>query len=302
MGQARIAIAAGDYRLTAAPGRGGSILALTWREQQVLREAAGADVLDVGCFPLVPWSNRIAGGRFDWNGRAITLSPNFPTVDPRNPLHGFGWLSEWTVTEAVADLLRMEHVCPGGEWPWAYRAELVYALGDAGLTSRLALTNLAAEPMPAGLGFHPYFPRSAETCYLGLHRGEWESGTDGLPIRLDERERAIDWWNGKAVGARAVDTVYTGRECALLLCWPDRGLALRIDCSDNLSCTSVYVPEGADWFCVEPVSHITDAVNRARDRAGDKDGMVVLQAGETMVAELRWQASEIDRESSDTED
>ena len=177
-------LAAGDYRLVVAPSRGGSILSFEWRGQPLMRESAGSTILDVACFPLVPYSNRISGGRFHWNGHPVLLSPNLPAVDPRNPLHGFGWVSEWTVLAKTRKALRIEHRYPGGAWPWSYRAELVYMLTDGGLTARLALSNLAAEPMPAGLGFHPYFPRNSATRYLGLHRGEWQNDAEGLPVAL----------------------------------------------------------------------------------------------------------------------
>lgn len=287
--ESRVELVSGDYRLVVAPSRGGSILALEWLGQSLLRETVGSGILDVACFPIVPYSNRIANGRFDWDGRSFSLAPNVPAVDPVNPLHGPGWLSAWSLLEATGDALRLEHVYSGGDWPWAYRAELHYALDALGLTARLALTNLAAEPMPAGLGFHPYFTRSSTTSYLGLHRGEWQRDSEGLPAALDRRDRAIDWWAGTPVDARVVDTVYADREGPLRICWPDRDLAVQIDCSDNLSLTSVFAPEGTDWFCVEPVSHMTDALNRAVPEYA----MAALQSGEAMVAEMRLRASSL---------
>lgn len=288
--EARSEIAADEYRLVAAPTRGGSILSFEWRDQPLMRRAAGPGILDVACFPIVPYSNRIAGGRFSWNGRTVTLAPNFPAVDSINPLHGPGWLSAWSLAEATGNALRLFHDYSGPDWPWAYRAELSYSLGECGLTARLAVTNCAEEPMPAGLGFHPYFPRTASTRYLGLHRGEWCRDSSGLPTKLDRRSRAIDWWDGAAVNARAIDTVYSDREGPLQIQWPDRNLAARIDCSNNLSLTSVFAPEGMNWFCVEPVSHMTDALNRA----GSEYTMAVLQSGETMVAEMGLRAAALD--------
>jgi aldose 1-epimerase len=285
--EARIEIASGDYRLVVAPSRGGSILAFEWRGKPLLREATGAEILDVACFPLVPYSNRISQGRFNWRGQEVALSPNFPVVDPCNPLHGFGWLSEWSVVEASEGRLRLEHVYRGGEWPWPYRSELAYQLSEEGLTAVLSLTNLATVAMPAGLGFHPYFPRNSSTRYLGLHRGEWLSDADALPLRIDLRPSAIDWWHGEPVSSRNVDTVYSGREGALMVAWPDRALALQIDCSPNLPHTSIYAPSGSDWFCIEPVSHLTDALNRA----GSGEGMTTLNPGASLVAQIRLRAS-----------
>lgn len=269
-----------------APERGGSILAFELRGQPLVRPAEGAGILDVSCFPLVPFSNRIADGRFHWDGCELALEPNFPEVDPRNPIHGFGWLAEWQVLHFSERKLRLEHRHSGGEWPWSYRAVLDYALDRDGLTAQLSLTNLSSEPMPAGLGFHPFFPRTGSTRYLGLHRGEWRSDASAMPLELDMQEAATDWWQGAAVGTRSVDTAYTGREGALEIFWPERELALRLSPTDNLPATCVYVPEGGDWFCVEPVSHMTDAINRP----DAPDPMASLPPGETLGAAMRLQA------------
>lgn len=255
-------LVAGDYRLTVDPARGGSILALRWRAEPLLREAGGSSILDAACFPLVPYSNRIAGGRFRWRDAEHVLPPNYPEVDPVNPLHGFGWLVAWQVVALTGQHILMEHRhTPDPGWPFACHTRLEYWLAPDGLTARLSLANLDDRSMPGGLGFHPYFPCNAKTSYLGLHRGEWLSDRSGLPVELRLQDREIDWWRGRPVAARSVDTVYTQRQGALTIGWPDRDLSVEMRCSDNLSCTSVFVPPQAEWFCVEPVTHSTNAVN-----------------------------------------
>ena len=63
------------------------------------------------------------------------------------------------------------------------------------------------------------------------------------------------------VATRTVDTVYTDRRGALIVEWPERDLVLTITPSDGLRHTVVYCPADADFFCVEPVTHSTDALN-----------------------------------------
>ncbi len=255
-------LVAGDYRLTIDPARGGSILALRWRGEPLLRETAGSSILDAACFPLVPYSNRIAGGQFQWCGAKYALPPNFQQVDPANPLHGFGWLVAWEVVEQDRHRILLEYRhSPDDCWPFACHARLDYRLSAEGLTASLSLANLDDRIMPGGLGFHPYFPCNARTRYHGLHRGEWLSDSSGLSVELQAQYRAIDWWRGRPVASRSVDTVYTQRQGALTIGWPDRDLSVEMRCSDNLSCTSVFVPPQAEWFCVEPVSHSTNALN-----------------------------------------
>lgn len=83
--------------------------------------------------------------------------------------------------------------------------------------------------------------------------------------------------------SRAVDTVYTGRSGPLEIAWPDRGIKLTLDCAPALATTMVYSPRGGDFFCVEPVTHMTDAFNR-----GQLDG---LEPGARRVVHVRFTAN-----------
>lgn len=270
-----LTLEAQGYRLELAPERGGSVLRLDWRGEPLLRPLCGNTIFDVASFPLVPFSNRIARGRFNTGLRKGTIAPNFPGSDHPHPLHGFGWLAAWKLMELAENRAVLEHGYPGGEWPWPYRARQTFELGAEGLVTRLSVINLGDAAMPAGLGFHPYFPRDAVTVYRGLHRGEWYNTPDCLPSSLDEHEEAVDWWQGQPVDARAVDTAYTGREGLLEIDWPSRGLGVTIAPSRELTTTVVFSPEGQDFFCVEPVSHATDAINRAPET------MIWLDPGDT---------------------
>lgn len=263
--------------------------AFTWRDDALLRATKGPSVLDTGCFPLVPFSNRIARGEFDWHGRRIDIVPNCPDIDPVNPLHGFGWLAAWDIVESGSARAVLEHRYVAGEWPWSYRARQTLVLDRGGLTVELSIENRSDRVMPAGLGFHPYFPRNEATIYLGRHRGEWRNDAQCLPQALRQMPDAIDWWHGSPVSSRTVDTVYTDRRGRIQIQWPDRNLQLSVSPSANLPFTVVYTPAGADYFCVEPVSHATNAF------AGlDWPHRIhALSAGEILTASLTLGASRV---------
>jgi len=276
--QDELSLTSGDCHLQVAPSLGGAIRRFDWRGMPVLRPSAGESILDAACFPLVPFSNRIARGQFDWNGRQVVLKPNFPGSDHPHPLHGFGWLSPWTVLRHEPDRVVLEHHHHADEWPWSCRAELEYVVFGAGLRASLMVTNLADVAMPAGVGFHPYYPRTAKTVYRALHRGEYRNDADCLPVTHQRSDQPRDWWGGAPVGSRIVDTVYSGSERHQSIEWPDRGMSLRIESSPSLDFTAVLVPADTDWFCVEPVSHATNAVN---SRAEDT-GLCSLEPGESL--------------------
>lgn len=285
-----IDLQAGEYAVAIAPRVGSSISAFTFRNEPILRTAVGRSVLDSACFPLVPFSNRIANSRFVFEDMPVQLSPNHPEETDDPVLHGFGWLGEWSLEESGGDTASLVFQHKADRWPWHFRARSGFHLDADGLLLTLELVNRDERPMPAGLGFHPYFPRTPRTNYRGLHRGEWRAGSDCLPLTLEERAAPIDWWAGNPVGSRRVDTVYTGRQGNLEILWPERGLAAVVEPSDNLSFTTVYVPGGEDFFCVEPVSHVTNVFNTGRPA----DGMRVLAPGESLMVSMRIGARAID--------
>lgn len=287
-----VELKAGDYRLVLDPARGGSIARFDWHGpdggiRELMRPSSGSSIFDVACFPLVPFSNRIAHGRFRSGGHEVSLASNFPGVEGAHPLHGFGWLTAWSLVEAGSDRAVIEHYHEAGEWPWAYRARQDFNVSADGLSLELSVTNLAADPMPAGLGFHPYFPRDEHTVYHGMHAGEWITAPNGLPVELRHAGGHIDWWHGAPVGSRVVDTVYEGRAGELTVIWPAQGHRLVIEPSANLDRTVVYTPADEGYFCVEPVTHSTDAVNRGRDG----DGLILLAPGDTVRVSMHLHAA-----------
>jgi aldose 1-epimerase len=285
-GAATIDLAAGDYRLRLDPALGGSVARFDWCGKALFRPQCGPTIFDVACFALVPFSNRIAHGVFRDGPRTVRLPRNFPGSDHPHPLHGFGWLNAWQcVAQTPASaVLRYRHQADA--WPWDFVAEQHFALSAQGLRHTVTLRNLADCPMPGGLGLHPYFPCTAQTTYLGLHRGEWQIDDTCLPLALATVPQPADWWHGLPVASRRVDTAYTGRDGPITITWPERDLALTIEPSADLPITVVYTPAGADYFCVEPVSHATDAINRPHA----DDAMPWLAPGQAMHGDVWYSA------------
>lgn len=280
-------LSAGAYALDLEPEEGGAVARFDWNGVALFRPRCGNGPLNASCFPLAPFSNRIAFGRFSANGRAIELTPNFPGSDHPHVLHGFGWLKPWAVQEAKASSATLSYHHDADSWPWTFAAEQKFSLSPNGLRHDISIQNLGSTAMPAGVGVHPYFARTPRTRYVGLHRGEWRTSSDGLPLNLSEKEHAEDWWQGQSVSARAVDTVYIGREGPLMISWPERNVRLFIEPSPELSFTTVYTPADADFFCIEPVSHETNAVNSAHSSTG----LRWLEPGENFAAHIIYVAS-----------
>ena len=139
----------GDLTATVDPALGGAVLSLRRGEEDLLRPtpAGAADVLQTACFPLVPFANRIAQGRFAWGGRSAVLPPNL--AGQAHPLHGDGWLGGWTVEAADAAAATLEFTPQGSAWPWRYRAAQSVRLDDCGLNLALSVMKRVGEDLQA---------------------------------------------------------------------------------------------------------------------------------------------------------
>src|SRR4051794_28564643 len=133
-GETTVRLRAGKLRLELSPSIGGAISAFEWVDEiasrPILRKCHSPleKVLDASSFPLVPYVNRIRGGRFAFRGREVRLAPNM-AGDP-SPLHGQGWLNPWTVEKASdrAAVLSFRH--EAGEWPWDYEARQEFEIDE----------------------------------------------------------------------------------------------------------------------------------------------------------------------------
>jgi aldose 1-epimerase len=111
---------------------------------------------------LIPWPNRLAGGRYEFGGATHQLALSEP--DKGNAIHGLTRWANWTVRSAApaaAELGYALHPQPG--YPFALDCRLRYTLSDAGLAVRTVVTNVGAGPAPYGTGAHPYLAVATDT-------------------------------------------------------------------------------------------------------------------------------------------
>ncbi len=278
-----------DYEVGVAPEIGGGLTHLRFRGVDVLRPAPGDadDPLQLACFPLVPYANRIANGQFVWQGRTVTLSPN--TKGEPHPLHGDGWRSTWTVAETSPDHIVLELHHAAGDWPWAYVVRQTIHADAGGVGLELEIVNLADAAMPVGLGFHPYFPGRSGARLKASVGTVWLTDAEMLPTRQAPPAQVRDWDRWAPVEATGlIDNCYTQWWGPAEVRLPDRGLEARLTASRNLGCLHVYSPPGEDYFCVEPVSHRPDALNAADPSL---EGVAALPPGRRLQASMRIEAS-----------
>jgi aldose 1-epimerase len=283
-----ISLSSGVLKVTVSPSIGGSICGFDWIEGggrvAVLRKSNSEveNVLAAASFPLVPYVNRIRGGHFMFRGRHITLAPNM-TGDV-SPLHGQGWLSPWQVEQAGASEAILSFHHQAGEWPWEYRAEQHFSLDARGLSLRLSCRNLSDEPMPCGLGQHPYFNCGPESRIDTEVTDVWTIDEDVLPVEKVAAAGRFDLADRPVCG-QDLDHGFGGWSGKARMTDPDWPFDLELSSPDGRF-FQLYSPATGGIFVAEPVTHANAALN-APEQQWAELGMRVLGPGEDMSLDMR---------------
>ncbi len=245
-------------------------------------------VRQTSSYPLIPYSNRIAHGRFSFEGADYRLALNFG--DHPHSIHGNAWQRPWQVAEANAARCRLTFVHrPAGDeargWPFAYRAEQIFDLAPDGLTLTMVLENQDERAMPAGLGLHPFFPKRPGVHLQFSADAVYPNGEDSLPTRSMTVPGEWDYSALRDLGEPRLDNCFKGWSGTARIVYEQERVAIRLSADPIFSHLVVYVPSGRDFFAVEPVSHVNNAVNRPDipDR-----GLKVLRPGERLTAKVRF--------------
>jgi aldose 1-epimerase len=279
MGSPERVLQAGRLRATVRPDLGGCLAGLWHAGLPVLRctppEALDSVRLSAS-YPLVPYSNRLAHCRFEWQGQTHHTQPNFPNSP--HSLHGVGWLRAWTVVQAQADQVQLRYShAPDADWPFAFEAEQHIRLTPDALHMTLSMRNTGAQAQPAGLGWHPYFVRR-EGAQLDIDlASRWDKDASELPLA----ETPVDGLHAR-VDTLDLDHCFAGWPGVARLRDPQMSLSLHSD----LRWLVVFTPTGRDFYCVEPVSHRNDAIHSPEPQA---QGLVSLAPGDTLRSQMRLQ-------------
>jgi len=114
-----------------------------------------------------PWANRLDEQAFYANGKRYPFDMALGNIRGQIPIHGFVTTTDqWKVVDLKATAAeafvtsRLEFYKQPAwmkQWPFAHTVDMTYRLKDGVLEVATAVTNLAVEPMPLVIGYHPYF-------------------------------------------------------------------------------------------------------------------------------------------------
>ena len=291
-----LSLSAHGFELGLLPQLGGSIAWLNWRpregSQVPLLRPSDADAIASGnpsnlaCFPLVPFANRIARSQFSFNGREYRL----PINRPPEPLaiHGFGFQAAWRVGEQDASTVRLHHVHQSQKSPFRYRAEQLFRLRPGRVSIEISVTHEGAEPMPYGIGLHPWFPRPSDT-WLALSATTVFAPDDTLLPRGPE---PVSGTRDFKSGRRAEDAVplngcFAGWDGKASVHWPHQKYGIDIITDQSFRAAHLFLPADRRVLCIEPVSHVPNVHNHPEwAEFGD---LQVLEGGSSMRGRMTLQ-------------
>ncbi|NVP58674.1 aldose 1-epimerase [Mycoplana rhizolycopersici] len=278
--------------------KGGIVLGFWWERHQgrlpLLRQAPSddADALASGCYPLVPFGNRVRDNRFSFRGRDYHFQAN--TDWDSHYLHGEGWQADWAVEQQTARLLELSFQNAANRiTPYNYAATQRFVLQDDGIELTLSVTNKGERALPFGLGWHPYFPMTPETTLLAPARKYWTEVDGWLPGEATEIPADVDFSDRRGLPYRWVNNGFEDWCGEAQIVWPERQAQLSLTADPLFRHAFVFVSDTdfdpafqRDYFCFEPMSHLADGHNMRG--LGD---LTVLEPGETLTGSIHMKPS-----------
>lgn len=223
-----------------------------------------------GSFVMAPWCNRIRAESTRFGSMEVRLKPNFPDG---TAIHGQVYARRW---ESDPDgTLRIR--AGGDGWPWEYALTQRIEIQDLTLRLDHNLTNLAVEPMPAGIGIHPWFLRPAQ---IRIHAGSvYPRNTDSAPdpepvtgpfdlrqVQTMPDELDATWTD---LGAPPVE-----------LAWPNLGITATMRVTAQTIFIVAASPVALDAIAVEPQTHAPQGLRRLLNH--EPGPLSVLSPGDSL--------------------
>ena len=278
------------------PEVGGCLLSLDhmegMRRQHILiapsvEAAQSGQTAQSAHFLMLPWVNRIPGNRLLCEGDAIAIQPNTP--EPL-ALHGIGWQRPWSVVDTAADRCTLQVESPP-DYPIPFRAIQGLRLEGSSLLISVTLENSGNHRIPAGVGFHPYFPRDAQTRLAFEADWFWLEGPGHMPTDAIRVPPELDFREGRLLPERWRANCYSGWHGPAVIDQPTFGYRVVMTASEGLDDLMFYTPPDESFWALEPQSHTTAQVDTRKSEPAAQP-MRRLGPGETLRA---WMQIEVVR-------
>ena len=231
---------------------------------------------------LAPWANRLDQDAFFANGKKFRLNPDLGNIrrdGNQKPIHGLlAFSADWKVValeanaesaHATSRLEFWKHPELMAQFPFAHTIEMTYRLRDGILEVETRLQNQATDPMPVGIGFHPYFqlhdtPRDQWKVHLAA-RDHLELSEVLIPTGVRTPAKFPD---PVSLTGSQLDDVFSNLirdQSGKAAFWVEGAREkITVTYGPKYTVAVVYAPKQGKFICFEPMSAITNAFNLAQ--------------------------------------
>ncbi|MBR7830094.1 aldose 1-epimerase family protein [Actinospica sp. MGRD01-02] len=214
---------------------------------------------------LLPWANRVAGGRYTFDGQERQLDVSEPATG--NAIHGLTRWMPWRVAEHTEDAVRLElSLFPHPGYPHTLELSVGYRVGTDGLAVDICARNTGVHPAPYGFGAHPYITPGVQPA-----EGRADEWTLHLPaeryLAVDERmipsggfdvdSSPYDFRKPRVLAGTALDTAFGGLQREL-----DGIGRIRLSAPSGNAVT-LWLGRGLEWVQVFTGDALAGAARRA---------------------------------------
>ena len=243
--------------------------------------------------PLVPWPNRLHGGRYVWDGVEHVVPLDEP--EQGNALHGLTRFRAWRPVDRTSDAVTMAlRLHPSPPYPFCLDLAARYALTDEGLVVEQSATNVGADPAPYAFGAHPYLTvgGSIDDARLTLPADSWlPTDEHQIPTGVAPVEGTVyDFRTPRPLGGLEMDYAFTDLHRG-----PDGRARLLLEGDDRA--VEAWIDEGCRWLEVFTADTVPQPERRRRGLGVEPmtappnafvtgEGLVRLEPGHTVVH--RW--------------
>lgn len=240
----------------------------------------GGPIPDYRGIIAAPWPNRIADGKYTFDGVAYQLPVNEP--ERGTSLHGLAFPLDWALKEHDdASVTLTCTVGPTEGYPFVLELSASYVLDASGLHTTVSATNAGDSVAPYGVCPHPYLVAGSSPLDEWILEAPVATFLEVTPDRLlpvalaSVEGHEFDFRSARAIGATEIDHAFTdvafdGGQARLSLrdpagtgvgmAWDERCTWLQIHTADK----PTPLPNRLG-LAVEPMTCPPDAFNSGTD-------------------------------------
>ena len=273
----------------------------------------GNEVFKIGGAILLPYANRIRGTLSPDGktitatvaGKTVTLPANWSGNNPgaeKHAIHGLMLNSKFTGVRSGNDRQQSSVTATlsagnfDGHWLSDAHVRVETTLKDDAFDMLVTVKNAGHEPLPVGIGWHPYFVLpSGDRAQVRLHlpsetRAIMNNYDDSFVTgeRVSVKGTPYDF---SAAGGRPLGTQYLDDNYSDLMRSPDGSTVSEIidpqakfglrltTLSPSVQSIQVYAPPAKNFVAIEPQFNLPDPYSKAWGKADT--GMVLLKPGQS---------------------